>query len=119
MMLRFDPNDPMDILLVAIIVAILCMVAFFLALIMRKSAAAKEEEQFSGARSDLEDEEDENTLFETIEEYEEFDVIYCTVTRVMYAVSTDYYNSGTLTLLVNADGTPMLYKPEDNPAKTH
>lgn len=30
----------------------------------------------------------------------------------MYAVSDQQNNRGTFTLLVNADGTPMLYKEE-------
>ena len=31
-------------------------------------------------------------------------------TRVMYWMSYGYYNKGTLTMLCNADGTPLLYK---------
>lgn len=122
MMLRLDLNNPADLLSVAIVFALLCVVALFLILTMHRSADAKEEEQFPSGKSSAnnpEDAEDENTLFETIEEYEEFDVIYCTVTKVMYAVSTDYYNSGTMTVLVNADGTPMLYRAEDYPTRTH
>lgn len=33
-------------------------------------------------------------------------------TRVMYAVSNGAYNRGTFTLLVNADGTPLVYTGE-------
>ena len=33
-------------------------------------------------------------------------------TRVMYVVSDGYYNRGTFTLLVNADGTPLVYEGE-------
>lgn len=36
-------------------------------------------------------------------------VVYHKDTKVMYAVSCGYYNRGTFTLLVNADGTPMVY----------
>lgn len=31
-------------------------------------------------------------------------------TGVMYSMSTGYYNCGTLTLLVNADGTPKVWE---------
>lgn len=31
-------------------------------------------------------------------------------TGVMYAVSCGVYNNGTFTLLVNADGNPLIYK---------
>lgn len=33
-------------------------------------------------------------------------------TRVMYVVSNGVYNRGTFTLLVNADGTPLVYEGE-------
>lgn len=41
-----------------------------------------------------------------------FDIIYDADTKVMYSVSTGVYNCGALTMLVNADGTPKLYKGE-------
>ena len=37
-------------------------------------------------------------------------VVYHKETKVMYAISDQQNNRGTFTLLVNADGTPMLYK---------
>ena len=39
-------------------------------------------------------------------------VVYNKETKVMYAVSNGGYNGGTFTLLVNADGTPMVYGGE-------
>lgn len=33
-------------------------------------------------------------------------------TKVMYAVSASSYNSGTFTMLVDSDGTPLLYEGE-------
>ena len=36
-------------------------------------------------------------------------VVYHRDTKVMYAVSDGSYNYGTFTLLVNTDGTPMLW----------
>lgn len=41
-----------------------------------------------------------------------FYIVYDNETKVMYAVSDGDYNRGVLTMLVNADGTPKLYKGE-------
>lgn len=32
---------------------------------------------------------------------------------IMYAISDGYYNHGTFTVLLNPDGTPMLWESED------
>ena len=37
-------------------------------------------------------------------------VVYHRETKVMYSVSNGYNNAGVFTLLVNSDGTPMLYE---------
>ena len=37
-------------------------------------------------------------------------IVYHKDTKVMYAVSRSGYNAGTYTLLVNADGTPMIWE---------
>lgn len=47
-----------------------------------------------------------------VEVAEDFDIVYDKKTKVMYTVSQGYYNRGNLTLLVNADGTPLLYEGE-------
>ena len=39
-------------------------------------------------------------------------VVYDRETKVMYAISDGTYNQGNFTMLVNADGTPKLYKGE-------
>ena len=39
-----------------------------------------------------------------------FRVIYDKETKVMYAASIDDGNKGTLTVLLNADGTPRVYE---------
>ena len=52
------------------------------------------------------------SMFVIIEESSDYVVVYHRETRVMYAVSYGGYNCGNFTLLVNADGTPMLYKGE-------
>lgn len=41
-----------------------------------------------------------------------FNIYYDKETKVMYAISDSSYNYGTVTLLVNADGTPLLYGGE-------
>lgn len=40
-------------------------------------------------------------------------VVYEKDTKVMYAVSDGAKNHGTFTMLVNADGTPMIWKNEE------
>lgn len=50
------------------------------------------------------------SMFVEVEEAMSFKIIYHKETKVMYAVSDAQHNRGTFTLLVNADGTPMLYK---------
>ena len=39
-----------------------------------------------------------------------FSIVYHKDTKVMYAVSAGGYNTGTFTLLVNPDGSPMLWE---------
>lgn len=54
------------------------------------------------------------SMFVTIEDTVSFRVVYNKYTKVMYTVSNGAYNGGNVTLLVNADGTPMLYEEEVN-----
>ena len=37
-------------------------------------------------------------------------IVYHKETKVMYTVSDGQYNRGNFTVMVNADGTPMVYK---------
>lgn len=39
-----------------------------------------------------------------------FDIAYHKKTKVMYAISNGCYNYGTVTLLVDAEGKPLLYE---------
>lgn len=48
--------------------------------------------------------------FTIIESHSTFDIVYMNKTKVMYSISSGINNSGALTLLVNSDGTPMIYK---------
>lgn len=48
--------------------------------------------------------------FELIQSTSYCDVVVDTETGVEYAVSTDKYNWGNMTVLVDADGNPLIYK---------
>lgn len=52
------------------------------------------------------------SMFVMVESNNSWYVVYHRETKVMYAVSKGYYNLGNFTLLVNSDGTPMLYEGE-------
>lgn len=59
---------------------------------------------------------DDTSMFEIVEgnSFSLWRVVYNKETKVMYAVSNGSYNAGTFTLLVNPDGSPMLWeKTED------
>lgn len=49
------------------------------------------------------------SMFVQVEKAKSWVVVYHRDTKVMYSVSNAYYNCGIMTLLVNADGTPMIY----------
>ena len=50
------------------------------------------------------------SMFIKLESAGIYDVVYHKTTKVMYAISRGGYNQGTFTVLLNADGTPMLYE---------
>ncbi len=54
-----------------------------------------------------------NSMFVTVESGWDYKVVYHKDTKVMYAVSDGSSNIGTFTLLVNPDGSPMLYKESE------
>ena len=51
-----------------------------------------------------------SSMFVEIEDTSYWKVVYHRETKVMYAVSDGSYNYGTFTLLVDSDGSPMLYE---------
>lgn len=55
---------------------------------------------------------DQPSMFVEIEEGDKWRVVYHKETKVMYVVSFSSYNRGNFTLLVNPDGSPMLYEGE-------
>lgn len=42
-----------------------------------------------------------------------YDTVYHKDTKVMYAIFYGYHNQGGFTMLVNPDGSPMLYKESE------
>lgn len=54
--------------------------------------------------------EDGTSMFVIVESASCWEVVYHKDTKVMYAVSRGSYNSGAFTLLVDADGKPMIYE---------
>lgn len=62
--------------------------------------------------SEVEDKTSDKSEFVIIESTDTWYVVYHKKTKVMYVVSNDSYNYGTFTLLVNADGTPMIWEGE-------
>lgn len=52
------------------------------------------------------------SMFVLVENAPSWKVVYHEKTKVMYVVSDREYNRGNFTLLVNADGTPMLWDGE-------
>lgn len=56
--------------------------------------------------------EDDTSMFVKVETTICWEVVYHKDTKVMYAVSIGSHNGGTFTLLVDADGKPMIYEGE-------
>lgn len=50
------------------------------------------------------------SMFVRVEQAGLWEVVYHKETKVMYVVSCGAYNGGTFTLLVDADGKPMLWE---------
>lgn len=54
----------------------------------------------------------QSSSFVIVEDGDGYNVVYHRDTKVMYAYSTSSYNYGNFCLLVNADGTPMIWEGE-------
>lgn len=54
-----------------------------------------------------------NDRFVKINSENKFYIVYDIKTKVEYAISNGDYNRGTLTLLVDAEGKPLLYTGEE------
>ena len=77
----------------------LCLLLVIVFIFLFTSCAKVESTQKDGQLS----------MFVIIEVTSGWEVVYHRDTKVMYAVSTGGYNIGNFTLLVNQDGTPMIY----------
>lgn len=68
----------------------------------------------SSTYANIEDENEQSdikiSMFVLVEETGTWRVVYHRETKVMYAVSAYSSNYGNFTLLVNADGSPMLWE---------
>lgn len=51
----------------------------------------------------------EQSRFVQIDKNKWFIIVYDRTTKVQYAVSDGYYNMGTITMLVDSEGKPLLY----------
>lgn len=51
-----------------------------------------------------------SSSFVIVEDGNGYYIVYHKDTKVMYTLSTASYNMGNFTLLVNADGTPMIWE---------
>ena len=80
------------------IVAIILLMMLMVGCAKVENAKAKEEKEVS--------------RFVVIETTMQWEVVADKETGVMYAVSCGVYNNGTFTLLVDADGKPLIYKGE-------
>lgn len=60
--------------------------------------------------SEVEEKTSDKSEFVIVERTVSWYIVYHKETKVMYAVSQGAYNGGTFTLLVKADGTPMLWE---------
>ena len=49
------------------------------------------------------------SMFVAVEQTGTWAIVYHKETKVMYAISTGGYNGGNFTVLVNPDGTPMIW----------
>ena len=54
--------------------------------------------------------EEQKSMFICVEKTEIWKIVYHKETKVMYAVSCGVQNYGTFTLLVDADGKPLLWE---------
>ena len=54
------------------------------------------------------------SMFVVVEQGLSYDVVYHRETKVMYVISCGGYNCGNFTVMLNPDGTPMIWKGADD-----
>ena len=55
---------------------------------------------------------DDVSMFVVLEVGVTYKIVYHQETKVMYAISNGGYNAGTFTVMLDADGKPLLYKED-------
>lgn len=50
------------------------------------------------------------SMFVKVESNTNFDIVYHKETKVMYTISRGNYNHGTFTVMLDADGNPLLWE---------
>ena len=63
--------------------------------------------------SDLKNQETNVSMFVILENSMTYKIVYHKKTKVMYAISNGGYNSGTFTVMLDADGKPLLYTGDE------
>jgi len=84
------------------------VICIIMAVLFAACAGSKAEP--ANAASVIDTREDYNNVFEQVGYGENYIIVYHKQTKVMYVVSDEYRNKGNFTVLVNPDGTPMIYK---------
>ena len=60
--------------------------------------------------SDMKSQGTDVSMFVVLEVGGTYKIVYHQETKVMYAISSGGYNSGTFTVMLDANGKPLLYK---------
>ena len=63
--------------------------------------------------SDMKNQGTDVSMFVALEIGNYYMIVYHQKTKVMYAISRGAYNSGTFTVMRDADGKPLLYKEDE------
>lgn len=103
-----DKDKVIKILIISCVVCmVIVAVAFICACFDPTSGNEMLENAVEAAMNDTQ-------TFVTVEILADAKIVYHRDTKVMFVVSNGFYNRGTFTLLVNPDGSPMLYQQDEN-----
>lgn len=64
----------------------------------------------SGTTVENANESNKSSMFVVVESTSLWDVVYHNDTKVMYIVSKGFYNQGTFTVMLDAEGDPLIYE---------
>ena len=84
------------------------MVAVLVACMLLTGCGAKMKRE-----SDMKSQGTDVSMFVVLEVGETYKIVYHQETKVMYAISNGGYNAGTFTVMLDADGKPLLYKKDE------